>query len=36
MRSGVDAEFVVTAPNVLHQRVTADDHPGGALSVRLV
>ena len=23
----VNAEFVVTAPNVLHQRMTAHDHP---------
>ena len=24
----VDAEFVVAAPDVLHQRVAADNHPG--------
>ena len=32
MRSGVDAEFVVAAPNVLHERVTADDHAGGVVA----
>ena len=32
MRSGFDAEFVVTAPDVLHERVTADDHPGGVVA----
>ena len=26
MSSGFDTEFVVTATNVLHERVTADDH----------
>jgi hypothetical protein len=29
---GFDAEFVVAAANVLHQRVTAHDHPGGVVA----
>jgi hypothetical protein len=30
--SGVAPEFVVTAANVLHERVTTDDHPGSAVA----
>jgi hypothetical protein len=32
MTPGFDAEFVVTAPNVLHECVTADDHAGGVVA----
>jgi hypothetical protein len=32
MRSGVDAEFVVAATDVLHERMAADDHPGGMVA----
>ena len=32
MGSGFDAEFVVTATNVLHQRVTAHDREGDAVT----
>jgi hypothetical protein len=32
MGSTVAPEFVVAAPNVLHERVAADDHAGGAVA----
>jgi hypothetical protein len=32
MVSRVGAEFVVAAPNVLHERVTTDDHAGGVVA----
>ena len=32
MTARVDAEFVVAAAEVLHERVTADDHAGGAVA----
>ena len=31
MMPGFDAEFVVAAANVLHERVTPDDHAGGVV-----
>ena len=33
VRVGFDTEFVVAPSNVLHERVTADDHPGGAVGL---
>ncbi len=32
MRARVDAEFVVAAPNVLHERVAAHDHACGVVA----
>ena len=33
--TGVDAEFVVTAVQVLHEGVTVDDHAGGLVGLRV-
>ena len=33
MNTHVQADFVVAAPRVLHERVTADDHAGGTLAL---
>jgi hypothetical protein len=30
--AGIGPEFVVAAPNVLHERVTAQDHAGGVVT----
>lgn len=32
MGARVDAEFVVTAADVLHERVTTNDHPGSVIA----
>lgn len=32
VRARFDSEFVVAAPDVLHERVTADDHIGGLIA----
>ena len=32
MRSGIASEFVVASADVLHERVTADDHAGGVVA----